>query len=438
MKRVLIVLGFVLPLTSWAQKLESYTFDFSKPSDLIPSISLPEEEYNGEEVNVTDWTFQSKDGKISVSFEGRSTDNMGGFFTTGWPQDDGSFDHYLFLSRGARFIVTGNGVDIESLVFEKTSFPGNLQLISPSGIGRLDAATFSWYSQGATGVTTLNYSCNGQNPKIRAFTVNYLSPMDVLMPIRVSTADKSEVHSIETIELVFAQPVKIGVNAKFELTGPQGFDPVQMKAAAVGNRVVLSLPEGVTIDEATVASRGDYTLTIAAQSIIGDDEDGYYNKKTVYTFKVVEAFNKFESDVIYPDMAANIEKIDTIVLGFPAEIGKFSADELKLVDHEGNNVRTVQAKWLKDAEYTAVRPFFKSDRDIYNYVQFVFSGSKTAPVKATGIYTLTIPEGFIWNNKYDATLEDEGVSAGARFNPEITLEYNVNGVVYPSDEVLHG
>ena len=436
MKRVLFTLGFLISVSSWAQKIASYTFDFSKPAELIPAIELPEEEYNGEEVNVTDWTFQSVDGKVSISFEGRSTDNMGGFFTTGWPQDDGTFDHYLFLSRGSRFIVTGNGVDLESFVFEKTSFPGNLQLVSPSGIGYLDAAKFSWYSQGVTGVSTLNYSCNGQNPKIRAVTVSYIVPLDVLECQNITPAEKSNIHSLDNIVLTYPQNVTLSSEAKFELTGPRGFNPVLMTAKAIGNKVILSLPEGVVIDESIESRRGTYTLTIAEQSIITDDEDGYYNKKATYTFNVVEAYNKFNQDVIWPDMAENIEKIDTIVVGFPAEIGKFSADELKLVDREGNNVRTVQAKWLNPDEYTAARPFFKGDRDIYNYVQFVFSGEKNAPVKASGIYYLTIPEGFIWNNKYDPTAEDDGVAIGARFNPEINLEYNVNGVVYPSDEVL--
>ena len=437
MKRVLLPLFLLLPLLASAQKRHEYTFDFTNPLGLLPKVELQDPDYNGAEISLQNTVFKTADGMVSVSFKGRDEDGRGGVFKTGWMDETtGLYDHFLFIARGGEMRVTANGVQLDSLIFSPESYVGNLKLIEPSAIGLIDARNESWFSDGATGVTELLYRNYGQVPEIRSFKVIYRSPMDVLEPFRVTPADKSEVHSIETIELSFAQAVKIGTNAKFELAGPSGFNPVLMNASVVGNKVVLSLPDGITIDEATVNRRGNYTLTIAAQSIIGDDEDGYYNKKTVYTFKVVEAFNKFEPDVIYPDMAANIEKIDTIVLGFPNVIGKFSVDELKLVDREGNNVRTVQAKWLEDTEYTAARPFFKSDRDIYNYVQFVFSGSKTAPVKTSGIYTLTIPEGFIWNNKYDATLDDEGVSAGARFNPGITLEYNVNGVVYPSDEVL--
>lgn len=438
MKRLLLGFCLLLPAFSWAQKRNVYTFDFTNYQSLNPAFEYLNPDYNGAEINLDNTVLRSNDGLIQVTFIGRSDDGLSACLKTGWPQNDEEtiFDHFLMIRRAAGMKITGNGVDIDTLTFSQDSYTANLAVVSPIGVGLVSPVNFSWYSKGAQGVRELHYVNNGNLPEIRSFTVIYRSPMDILVPVNVNPANESELHSVETIELAYGQAIKLSTSAKFELTGPRGFNPILMNANVVGNKVVLSLPDGVTIDEATVARRGDYTLTIAAQSIIGDDEDGYYNKKTVYTFKVVEAFNKFESDVIYPDMAANIEKIDTIVLGFPAEIGKFSADELKLVDREGNNVRTVQAKWLKDEEYTAARPFFKGDRDIYNYVQFVFSGSKTAPVKASGIYTLTIPEGFIWNNKYDATLEDEGTSVGARFNPEITLEYNVNGVVYPSDEVL--
>ncbi len=436
MKRVLIVITILLPFFGFAQKQKSYTFDFSNASGLIPAIELPEEEYNGHEINVTDWTFRSPDDKVSISFEGRYPDGMGGFFTTGWPQEDGSFEHFLFLSRGSRFIISSNGADLESFVFEKSSFPGNLQLISPTGVGRMDAATFSWYSEGALGVTTLNYSCNGQNPKIREVTVSYLIPQDVLEPRNTIPLDKSDIHHLDEITFDFAKPVHLGEAASFVLNGPRGFNPVRMSAKVVGNKVVLSLPEDVTIDESNEASRGTYTLTVAEKSIITTDDDEFYNKKTTYYFNVVEAYYKFVNDILWPDMSDNVEKIDTIVLGFPGEVGKFEVDDLKLTDREGNIVRTMQAKWLVESEYTADRPFFKADRDIYKYVQFVFSGSKTAAIKTSGIYHITIPEKFIWNGRYDPTAEDEGISAGARFNPELVLEYNVNGVVYPSDEVF--
>ncbi len=439
MKRVLLPLFLLLPLLVSAQKRHEYIFDFTNPFGLLPKVELQDPDYNGAEISLQNTVFKTADGMVSVSFKGRDEDGRGGVFKTGWMDETtGLYDHFLFIARGGEMRVTANGVQLDSLIFSPESYVGNLKLIEPSAIGLVDARNESWFSDGATGVTELLYRNYGQVPEIRSFKVIYRSPMDVLEPFRVTPADKSEVHSIETIELSFAQAVKLGSNAKFELTGPRGFNPVLMNASVVGNKVVLSLPDGVTIDESVVARRGDYTLTIAAQSIIGDDEDGYYNKKTVYTFKVVEAFNKFEKVSVWPDDQAEqvVEIPNSIIVGFPAEVGKFSADELKLVDREGKTVRTLKAQWLDESEYVEGLPYYKHDKDIYTFVKFVFSGDKTAAVKATGIYQFTVPEGFIWNNEYDAEAADEGVSAGARFNPEFTITYNVNGVVYPSDEVL--
>lgn len=46
-------------------------------------------------------------------------------------------------------------------------------------------------------------------------------------------------------------------------------------------------------------------------------------------------------------------------------------------------------------------------------------------INERGTYTFTIPEGKIYNNLYDADAEDFGVSAGALYNPEITLTVKV-------------
>ena len=439
MKRILLALCILLPLTAHAQKRHEYTFDFTKPAELNPPVIVDEEDYNGAEYSLRNTVLKSSDGMVTVTFIGRDEDGRGGVLKTGWLDEQTQlYDHFLFIARGGNMVVTGNGVQLDSLIFSASSFVGNLKLLSPEGVGLIDARNESWFSNGATGITELVYTNYGQVPNIRQFTVIYRSPMDVLVPVTVTPADKAEVHSIETIELSYADPVKLGANAKFELTGPRGFNPVLMDAQVVGKKVVLSLPDGVTIDESTVSRRGTYTLTIAAESIIGDDEDGYYNKKTTYTFKVVEAFNKFEKISVWPDdQVEQVTEIPNgIVVGFPTEIGKFSADDIKLVDREGTTIRTLKAQWLQEEEYTDEYPYYKHDKDIYTFVKFVFTGSKTAAVKATGIYHLTVPEGFIWNNNYDADAEDEGTSNGALFNPEFSIEYNVNGVVYPSDEVL--
>lgn len=456
MKRILFTLFLILPLMAQAQKRHEYTFDFNHPEAFLPSpIILQEPDYNGAEVSLKNSVFYTSDGLVSLRFVGREDDGRGGVFKTSWPDtiwtdidhtDESNMtleynDHYLFIARGGSMIVSAHSdVELDSLIFSENSFVGNLKLVSPTGVGLIDTRNESWYGDVAKGetATELEYRNYGNVPQIRAFTVVYRSPMDVLEPVSVTPAHQSDVHEITTIDLSYAQPVKLGASAKFELTGPRGFNPVLMDAQVVGNKVVLSLPAGVTINEATVSRRGTYTLTIAAQSIIGDDEDGYFNKKTVYTFNVVEAYNKYEVASVWPEY--QVEQVSEIpngiVVGFTSGVGYFPADEIKLTDRSGNTMRTLKAQWLDESEYTEEAPYYKHDKDIYSFVKFIFSGTKTAAVKATGIYSFTIPEGFIWNDKYNAEAEDKGVSEGALFNPAFTITYNVNGVVYPSAEVL--
>lgn len=444
MKRVLFALCLLLPLMSQAQKRHEFTFCFNNPDSIKHfGIEYLDPDFNGAEINLANKTLLTYDEMIAVTFVGRANDGRCGVFKTGWPEEDGTFDHYLFIARGGGMRITAKqDAEIDAVTFSTDTYTGNLALVAPLDKGTVSPVNFSWSSRGSSGnierTDLVEYTNNGQLPEIRAFTVVYYSPMDVLAPVSVTPADKSELHSIETIEIAYDQPIKLGESAKFELTGPRGFNPVKMVATLVDNTVVLSLPEGVTIDESTEARRGTYTLTIAEMSIISDDADEYYNKKTVYTFNVVEAYNKFEKVSVYPDdQVEQVTEIPNgIVIGFAGGIGKFSSDEIKLVDRDGNPTRTMQAQWLDESEYVEGAPFYKHDKDIYTFVKFVFTGPKTAAVKATGLYHFTVPEGFVWNDKWDSTADDEGVSAGALFNPEYTIEYNVNGVVYPSDEVL--
>lgn len=61
------------------------------------------------------------------------------------------------------------------------------------------------------------------------------------------------------------------------------------------------------------------------------------------------------------------------------------------------------------------------DEADYNNVIFVLKEAITT----SGSYTFTIPAGKIYNNLFDADAEDFGVSAGAIYNPELTLSVTV-------------
>ena len=50
----------------------------------------------------------------------------------------------------------------------------------------------------------------------------------------------------------------------------------------------------------------------------------------------------------------------------------------------------------------------------------------SAALTANGTYTITVPEGYIYNNYYDSEAEDKGISMGATYNPAFTLTFTVS------------
>ena len=189
-------------------------------------------------------------------------------------------------------------------------------------------------------------------------------------------------------------------------------------------KAVLTTQPTITTTATTSSPAGTYPVTVSGAAAQNYDIS-YVNGTLTVTAKPVDNANTFEPDCFWPDMSENVDKIEFIVIGFPKELGHFSADKLKLLDNEGTQVRTLQARWLDDGEYVEGAPFYKADKDIYQFVKFVFSSENTAAVKATGIYQFTVPEGYVWNDKYNDSDDDKGISAGARYNPEFTITYHV-------------
>ena len=48
-----------------------------------------------------------------------------------------------------------------------------------------------------------------------------------------------------------------------------------------------------------------------------------------------------------------------------------------------------------------------------------------APITEVGTYTLVIPAATVYNEMYDASAEDLGVSWGAIYNPEVRIAYTI-------------
>ncbi len=414
----------LMPLMLFSQKRHEYTFDFTKPESLNPPVTLLEEEYNGAEYSFQGIVLKSDDDLVSVSFEGREQGSLGGALQAGWPQEDGSFEHYLFIIRGGSMTITGNGVELDSLIFSEDSYVGNLKLLSPSGIGAIDQRNESWFGNVGEDINRLHYHNYGQIPRIRSFKVIYRSPLDILEPKYVIPSDYSEVRSFQKFEMSFTTKVTIADTAKVYLIGPNNLNEELTFTKKDDYNIVASLPEGLEVN--TVSD--EYKIVINKGSLITNDNDAYYNKQLTYHFSIIPNYATFELESVNP-AAGNIDHLeDGIQLTFTDVVSNtISSERIYITNRENKRVRT--ARLVKS-----------EDNPKMVYVRFEEDNKLPIPAEILnekiGYYTLIIPEGYINNYLYDDLAEDKGKSQGAQFNPEIKVTYNVGNAVYPDDPTL--
>ena len=432
MRRILFVLSLTYPLVAFSQLYQHYTFDFSDPTSLNAIPALGEtEDYNGAFVSLHATTLINDDQTISITFDGRTDDGQSGRLMTGWQQDDGSYDHFLFVSRGGGFTFNAHGVDIDTIIFENNSKVGNLKLISPLDIGRVDPVRQCWYGLGAKGVQSVSYQSQGQTPEIRAITVYYSSPLDVLEPIHVTPANLAEITSFRQLVLEFNKEISLGNEAKVVLRGPDSFEPIELNITLRDDyTIIAAIPDDL---QAVSEISDDYQVIVSEKTAITKGEIGYYNKTTIYRFKIVEAHDTFNAIQFAPQQGEVSEIPSSIIIEFPSK-ANYSTSHLELRNTRTNEVlRELTASKLTQEEYEA-SSCYDPEKDITHFVKLSFIEGDI-PVKASGIYLITVPEGFFGNRYYipeTKNYRDEGVLYNTRF----TIEYNVNGVEYPSDSLL--
>ncbi|MBR1556363.1 MAG: dockerin type I repeat-containing protein [Prevotella sp.] len=418
MRKALLTLLATLTLSVAANKSHQYTFQFSNPNSLIPAVDLHGDTY----VPVTDYVFYTPDGNVSLSFVATSTGGGLGSAISTRTMDDVE-RHYLEMARGVQMIVKGNGVELDSLIFleDRYAYSTGLFLNKPEGVGSVSPVERNWYSKGATGVTELQYLQNGHVPTIFGFTIFYNSPQNILKPISPLTTETRKITSLNKFVIQYDRKVKMTATPKLTLNSSKlGFISPALKAAVNeddSTQVIVTLADGSAYEEL-----GEYNLIINENSIISNDDDEIYNPKTVFNISIVESYAKFNMVSVTPDTVYVDEIPNKVVLTFP-DILRFrdNSQQLQLVNHDGKTVR-----WLK-AVYAD---------DTYKTVALEFQNGQNGSVTEPGVYTISIPERFIWNNEYNPALADSGISVGARFNSSIELIYNIGHQVYASAEIL--
>lgn len=389
MKQLILSILTLLSAHSFAQKEVSCTFDFTQPQKLNPSVTLGKDA--GDDVEITGLQFTSDDGNITLSFE-RGSQPMGARIIVDTKENN--FTPYMGLFRTALMKVTSNGLPIHRLEFSNTSSWGDLAFKTDAGQWTYGGY---WYSlEGEDDVTELLFENTGVSSKIHQITITYVVPLDNVMPIEVSPLEDEEIPQFDSFVLSFDKEVTVADDAVFTLTGQDLTEPVTLTGKAEGTRVTLTPASPIT-------RGGVYTITCAEKSIMNGE---FYNPELTYNVNVVEPKNTFA----YTTISIEPGQIDVLPTGikmtFNTVVGKVSSTPIYIYkEGEEDPVRSVSLE--------------ADEKD----VTLNFSPSKD--IEEVGIYTLTIPEGTIFNIYEDGDIKQ-------RFNPEFTLEYIVGDVKIPA------
>lgn len=182
-----------------------------------------------------------------------------------------------------------------------------------------------------------------------------------------------------------------------------------------GDSIKVTLP--ISADD-NIAS---LVLVIQVKDAKGNDVlygDETPSNSFIYTADVPH--NTFAIVGVTPDAAeaqASLTEL-AVLLESPLQfdgVGGFDATKVvTLKNADGDNVATCKLDFDPDPEQ------FISNKAIVKL---------SAPVTEAGQYTLTVPEGAIYNLVYDDEKEDLGLADGAIYNPEFTVTFTVDPTV---------
>ncbi|MBO5134921.1 MAG: hypothetical protein J6C15_07220 [Bacteroidaceae bacterium] len=258
-------------------------------------------------------------------------------------------------------------------------------------------------------VSTANAVFDGANAPF--FNDNFSSAMlfqevaiasNTLEPVSVEPAEPyfwETMEDIETIAINFPEEVTYDETKPVTVTynSTENVEVTVAVNAEDAKQLVVTFPENLKL--------GEYVVNVPEGAVVA--ANGSYNPALSYTYNVWYAFNTFEPTSITP-AAGEVESLKTIVLDFgpndyPGTNGIDQETAIEVKNAMGDVVTTGK---LSFHGYTGAAVTLESE------------------ITAAGLYYVIIPEGMIWNSKYENT-EEKGVSKGARCNPSIELAYTI-------------
>ena len=182
-----------------------------------------------------------------------------------------------------------------------------------------------------------------------------------------------------------------------------------------GNGGVLTIKFGTTL-----TAPGTYTVVIP-EGMFGDtkfnpysadngiSKGGTWNPELRLTYTIpMPPANSLAYTTVAPENESTLTKgLETATLTYGEELGFADGTPINVLNAAGEPVATATLAVSTENASEAVLTLSEK-------------------LTENGTYTITVPEGYIYNNLYDAAADDKGVAEGATFNPAFTLTYTVD------------
>lgn len=170
----------------------------------------------------------------------------------------------------------------------------------------------------------------------------------------------------------------------------------------------------VIITTTGVTESGLYTMILPEDIFV--DQYGQGNDEDEVNITIEAPANSFLPNSITPADGSTVDAIKTIRLSFtdPGLVREDRVADIKVVNAATNEE-------VADKVISAEFPFTIDEKNNYTDIVITFNN-----IAEAGQYTITIPEGLVYDSYGDENEDDYGVSLGATYNPEITLTLTVD------------
>ena len=238
----------------------------------------------------------------------------------------------------------------------------------------------------------------------------------VYLPASIVPAS-GEVTSLKTFTFTLQEPYDMTGSVWLTTAKLLNSKGEEIAEASMGydynQTVTFTLPEEIT-------KGGTYTLVVPEKtfgnkqfSVYSEDcgisKGGTWNAEMRLTYTIpMPPANTLAYTTVAPENESTLTKgLETATLTYAEELGFADATAINVLNAAGETVATATLAVSTENANEAVLTLSEK-------------------LTENGTYTINVPEGYIYNNLYDAEADDKGVADGALYNPAFTLTFTVD------------